>query len=103
MPENYYTQMDILTNELRKNKNQSTDDFIPIPSVFFFNQILKRHQNNCEILRTEFSYLSSTYLGQVKHMLPETTEDSTADDKTLEELRSTEKINFLYNVILTAV
>ena len=100
MPENYYTQMDILTNELRKNKNQSSDDFIPIPSVFFFNQILKRHQNNCEILMKEFNYLSSTYLtnGQVKQLLPEATENSTAEDKTLDELSSPEKINFLYNV-----
>ncbi len=47
--------MNAITCELRKKKDMTSENLIPIPSVYFFNQILKKQHKNCQILNEEFS------------------------------------------------
>jgi hypothetical protein len=61
MQDDFYVNLSATENELRKKHNSSSvnENLIPIPSQYFFDQILKRHLKNNEKFYEEYNVMIS--------------------------------------------
>lgn len=67
IPNSYYSKMELRTKEIRLDRDKTNQNFIPIPSIYFFKETLKKLQNSSEKFREEFEFLSSKYLKSSKN------------------------------------
>lgn len=99
LPHDYYTKMELTTKELRMKKDQTNKNFVPIPSLYFFQEILKRFDNRQEKFYDEFEFLTAKYLKQhenPKHMADMVINESNLGNKITNELMKDQRIQFFY-------
>lgn len=102
LPENYYTSMEVRTKELRMIHNKTTKNFIPIPSVYFFKETLKKYSKDCEEFREEFEFLTASYLKPKRenYIADLVVSETNSDGHLTNELLKNDKIEFLYLVVI---
>lgn len=103
MPENFYARMEVVTKELRMKRDKTNQNFIPIPSVYYFKETLKKFQNNCEKFREEFEFLNSKYLHKNNNEVSISVNDlevneSNPETKINQELLKDDRVKFIYEV-----
>lgn len=101
--EDYYSRMEVLTKEMRMQRDKTNQSFIPIPSIYFFKETLKRFQDNCEKFNEEFEFLTGKYLKNVENesavVLADLVSDGEIENKVTNQLLENDDIKFLYQVI----
>ncbi len=101
--ENFYTSMEVITKELRMKQDNTNENFIPIPSVYFFKEVLKKYLNKCQKFLDEFDFLSDKYLkpqdnGSLAVISDMVVDDSQVELRRTDQMLKNSKIKFLYHV-----
>ncbi len=100
LPENYYTSMEVRTKELRMVRDKTTQSFIPIPSVYFFKEVMKKFARSCQELREEFEFLTESYLNSKKenYLADVVVNELNSGASLTNEILKNDRIEFLYLV-----
>jgi len=97
--------MEVVTRELRMKQDRTNENFIPIPSVYFFKEALKKYQNKCQKFIEEFEFLRVKYLTakangeSVVTLCDLVVDDSQVELRKTDQMLKNEKIKFLYQVL----